>query len=423
MNGPLTPGAIDTAVVVCPRPELSDADLLGVRVAGIPLLTRTLLTAQRAGIERFAIVATGAQQAALRAQLDHEPRLRGRFGWFEPPEDPRPQSPYCLVLPSSIILDAGALRAWLLRVTDNGGVAVPDGGWVGPLVVPSSLLPACIEAALRGPNGVIRFLEALHEEHRLARVPWDGKGHQTARSLGEVARIEQAMFASLRSAEDGPVVDRFVNRAVSVRLTRWLVASRVTPNQITCASLITGLAGAWFLGSEGVLRSLWGLVLFQFSVILDHVDGEVARLKFLSSRLGKWLDNVSDHAVDLAVIGLLTRRAAGNGPTSQLIGLGVAAALGVTLAFLVVFWWSVSGRPLEVRTTAPAQALARALAVLANRDCFCLALWITILLGHPTWFLWALALGANAYWVAWLFIYGLPPRPLEAVNDAVSGSQ
>jgi phosphatidylglycerophosphate synthase len=228
------------------------------------------------------------------------------------------------------------------------------------------------------------------------------------------------MLAALRSSEDGPIVDRFVNRTVSARLTRRLITSRVTPNQITCASLVIGLAGAWLLGSEGMLKSLWGLVLFQLSVILDHVDGEVARLKLLSSRLGKWLDNVSDHVVDLAVIGLLTWRVAGNGPAAHFVALGVVAAFGITLAFLVVFRWSVSGQRLEVRTTTPAHLLARALTVLANRDGFCLPLWVAILLGRPTWFLWALALGANAYWVAWLFIYGLPSRSMEAVGGSAS---
>jgi phosphatidylglycerophosphate synthase len=415
-GAPPTSGAIETAVVVCPRPELQEAGLLGVRVGGIPLLTRTLLTAQRAGIEKFAIVATGAQQAALRIQLGREPRLRGRIRWFEPTRDPAPQLSYSLVLPPSVIVDAGALRAWLVRVANGGGVTVPDGGWVGPLAVPSALLSPCIEAALDGQKGLMGFLEVLRRQHRLERVPWEGAWHEPVRSLGEVAAIEQAMLTALRSPEDGPIVDRFVNRTVSARLTRWLIRSHVIPNQITCASLITGLGGAWLLGGGGMLKSLWGLVLFQLSVILDHVDGEVARLKFLSSPLGKWLDNVSDHAVDLAVIGFLTWRVAGNG--AHFLAIGGAAALGITIAFVVVFRWSVSGQHLVVRTTLQAQLVARALAVLANRDGFCLALWFAIVLDRPTWFLWALALGANAYWAAWLCIYGLPPRPMKAVGGA-----
>jgi phosphatidylglycerophosphate synthase len=421
MGVPPTSGAVETAVIVCPRPELPEAGLLGVRVGGIPLLTRTLLTAQRAGIENLAIVATGAQQAALRIQLEREPRLRGRIRWLEPAEDPAPQLSYSLVLPPSVIVDAGALRAWLVRVANGGGATIPDGGWIGLLAVPSTLLSPCIEAALDGQKGLMGFLEELRREDRLERIPWEGARHEPVRSLGEVAAIEQTMLAALRSPEDGPIVDRFVNRTLSACLTGRLINSHVTPNQVTCASLISGLGGAWLLGEQGMLRSLWGLVLFQLSVILDHVDGEVARLKFLASPLGKWLDNVSDHAVGLAVIGFLTWRVAGNGPGAHFLALGLAAALGITVAFLVVFRWSVSGQHLVVRTTVPARLLARALAALANRDGFCLALWFAILLDRPTWFLWALALGANAYWLAWLYIYGLPPRAMKAVGGSASG--
>jgi phosphatidylglycerophosphate synthase len=227
------------------------------------------------------------------------------------------------------------------------------------------------------------------------------------------------MLAALRSPDDGPLVDRYVNRTLSALLTRGLLGCRVTPNQITVASLLTGLSGAWLLGGDGVPRTILGLALFQLSVILDHVDGEVARLKYLYSRLGKWLDNFSDHLVDLAVIAFLTWRVAAREPAGHFVVLGLAAALGVTGAFLVVFGWSVSERPRKVRMTAMARLLERILATLANRDGFCLALWVFVSSGRPSWFLWALALGANAYWFAWLFMYGVPGRSRAAEERSV----
>jgi len=408
---------IDTAVVVCPRADSPEAGVLAIPVAGLPLLTRTLLTAQRAGVQRFALVASGPQRAALRPVLDGEARLRGRVRWLEPAEDPRIEAAYSLVLPPSLVLDAGALRGWLGRLVDGGRVMATDGADVAPLVVPAALLPSCIQAALQGQPDLRKFLEKLDEERRLIRLPWEGGARQPVRSAGVVPAVERAMLAALRSPDDGPIVDRYVNRILSAILTRGLLNSRVTPNQVTGASLLTGLLGAWLLGGEGGARSLLGLILFQLSVILDHVDGEVARLKYLYSRLGKWLDNFSDHAVGLAVIAFLTWRVSAGHPAGYFIVLGLAAALGVTGAFLVVFGWSISGRQREVRTTATARLLARVLSALANRDGFCLALWLAVLLGRAEWFLWALALGANAYWAAWLLIYGLPARS-HAVADA-----
>lgn len=401
---------IDTAVVVCPRADSPEAGLLTIRVAGLPLLTRTLLTAQRAGIQRLAVVAEGSQQPALRAELDGEAQLRGRVRWFEPTGEHRMEAAYSLILPPSVVLDAGALRGWLGRVADGGWVTATDDATVGPLAVPGALLPACIEAAHQGQPALRKFLERLDGERRLIRLPWEGGPQHPVRSAAEVPAVERAMLAAMRSPDDGPVLDRYVNRTLSAILTRGLLNSRVTPNQVTGMSLLTGLIGAWLLGDEGGARSLLGLILFQLSVIFDHVDGEVARLKFLFSRLGKWLDNFSDHAVDLAVIAFLTWRVAEGHPAGYFIVLSLAAALGVTGAFLVVFGWSVSGGRREVRTTATARLLARVLATLANRDGFCLPLWLAVLLGRPEWFLWALAIGANTYWIAWLFIYGVSAR-------------
>jgi len=412
------PGIIDKAVVVCPGPDVPEAGVLGVRVAGVPLLLRVLLTAERAGIQRFTVVASGPQQGALRGQLDGVPRLRGRVQWLEPKAVAGSHLARSLVLTPWAVLDPGALRRWLLRVADVGSVATAADAGHGPLAVPAPFLSACIEAALHGQSGLKAFLEMLEGDRRLARVPWEGMRPWPVRSPHELPAIERAMLAGLRSPEDGPLVDRYVNRAASGRLTRAIVASSVTPNQVTLASLLTGLLGAWLLGSEGVVSTLGGLVLFQLSVILDHVDGEVARLKLLFSPLGRWLDNVSDHLVDLSVIAMLAWRAAEERTAGHFAVLGLAAAVGVTGAFLVVFWWSVAGTPRTVRTTTLARILARVLAALANRDGFCLALWVTLLMDRATWFLWALALGANAYWAVWLLIYGVPRRAPAVVERA-----
>jgi len=415
----MAPFAIDTAVVACPRADTPEAGLLARRVAGLPLLTRSLLTAQQAGIQCFAVVASGPQQPALQAGLEGEARLRGRVRWVEPMEDPRIEAGTILVLPPSVVLEAGALREWLGRVVDGKRVTATDDGDVGPLAVPAALLTSCIRAALQGQPDLKKFLAKLDEDGRLVRLPWKGSAQQPVRLPGEIPAVERALLEALRSPDDGPVVDRYLNRTVSAILTRGLLNSRVTPNQVTGMSLLAGLVGAWLLGGEGGIRSLLGLILFQLSIILDHVDGEIARLKYRFSRLGKWLDNFSDHAVDLAVIAYLTWRVAKGHPPMYFIVLGLAAGLGVTGAFLVVFGWTMSGRQRLVRTTATARLLARLLATLANRDGFCLALWLTLLLGNPEWFLWALALGANAYWVAWLIVYGIPSRSREATVGSV----
>jgi len=399
---------IETAIVVCPRGELPEAAMLGRRVAGLGLLTRALLTARHAGIERLLVVASPAQQCELRRQVAIDRCLDGHVQWVDGVSEIVPPAGCSTVMVPSVILQADALRAWRVRADTADGVAIPAGVEVGPWAVPSALVGACVAAAREGLAGLERFHQMLRSQARARAVPWEGAAPQVVRSARDVPGVVQRMLRTQRSAEDGPIVDRFVNRTISERITRVAVRGPVTPNQVTVASLLTGLLGAWLLAHASFAASVSGLVLFQFSVVLDHVDGEIARLKFQFSRLGKWLDNVSDHVVDLAVIACVAWRVAVAEEAWSVLPLGIAAAAGVTGSFAVVFWWSLAER--HTSGNEKARRGAETLGSMANRDGFCLALWATLLVGRPAWFLWTLAIGSNVYWVVWLAVCSLPAR-------------
>ncbi|MCH7487940.1 MAG: CDP-alcohol phosphatidyltransferase family protein, partial [Proteobacteria bacterium] len=88
---------------------------------------------------------------------------------------------------------------------------------------------------------------------------------------------------------DGPPWDQRIARV----LVKPLVRSPVTPNQVTAATLLIALAGAGlFIPGEADLAD-WGAGLFVLSRFLDHFDGELARQKAMTSRLGYYLDYIS----------------------------------------------------------------------------------------------------------------------------------
>jgi hypothetical protein len=89
-------------------------------------------------------------------------------------------------------------------------------------------------------------------------------------------------------------IDLHFFRPIGIRLARRLLPTRVTADQVTLAALVVGvLAGHLFLYDDWRLGAL-GFVLFVGSDVLDSADGQLARLRGTSTRLGRLLDGVSD---------------------------------------------------------------------------------------------------------------------------------
>jgi len=119
-------------------------------------------------------------------------------------------------------------------------------------------------------------------------------------------KAEKTLLDSLRGkSNDGPVA-RWLNRPISTRLSKILVNFNITPNQISCFSFVLSMiaAGLFALGSYWFLAL--GGVIAQFASIIDGSDGEVARLKYLSSDYGGWFDAVLDRYADAFLLFGLT---------------------------------------------------------------------------------------------------------------------
>ena len=130
---------------------------------------------------------------------------------------------------------------------------------------------------------------------------------------------------------------RLYMREISLRWTRHLVGARVTPNQLTYLMVLAGLAAGASLLIPGLAGAVLAAVLIQVYLLLDCVDGEVARWRKQTSITGVYLDRVGHY---LAEAGLLTGfglRAAdlftrqGDSPNWLWAFLGTVAALGAIL--------------------------------------------------------------------------------------------
>lgn len=132
---------------------------------------------------------------------------------------------------------------------------------------------------------------------------------------------EWALLQTCRRPYDGPG-DRFFIRTFSLRITRLLARTPVSPTQVTYLNALVGLVGCGFVAAGGRLGLAGGGLAFIASVVLDSVDGELARVRHTTSRHGMIVDNVSDDVVDNGfVLGL------GFGLGGAWLWVGLAAAV------------------------------------------------------------------------------------------------
>ena len=93
----------------------------------------------------------------------------------------------------------------------------------------------------------------------------------------------------------------FFLRKFSKLLTWLAVRVNATPNQVTLISFAIGLYSAFCFTKGTFSQTLLGAFLLQLSIIVDCVDGELARYTRKFSKLGAWLDAVTDRVKEYMV--------------------------------------------------------------------------------------------------------------------------
>ncbi|MER7347207.1 CDP-alcohol phosphatidyltransferase family protein [Streptomyces aurantiacus] len=128
---------------------------------------------------------------------------------------------------------------------------------------------------------------------------------------------------------------RLYMREISLRCDRYLVNTRITPNQLTYLMTVAGVLAAPALLVPGIWGAVLGVVAVQLYLLLDCVDGEIARWRKQYSMSGVYLDRVGAYLCDAAVLVGFGLRAAdlwGSGRIDWLWAfLGTLAALGAIL--------------------------------------------------------------------------------------------
>ena len=359
----------------------------GTPVAGLPLLRRIVLAAERAGWKPLvAGFAPSVVESWLAGTAAEVLALGG---------DPPPLSACrVLFLPMTVIPQL----EWLRRL--RGMPVEPERLYAygaSALVVETAEPGAILAAAARcgGMGETAAALRALFNTADRSAEPGDRFVLASARDL---PAAETWLLRSLIKPTEG-FMSRHFERRISLALTRRLCATAVTPNAMTLVSLAVGLAGAPFFLSSAPGDQLAGALLFLTHSILDGCDGELARLKFLESRWGAVLDVAGDNLVHSAVFACMAVGWSLHLHSGWPLVLG-AVAVASTLSTAAV----VYRRGMRASTAdGPSSAVSRVADVVVYRD-FIYLIVLLAAFGKAHWFVALTAVGAPAFLflLAWL---------------------
>jgi Family of unknown function (DUF5941)/CDP-alcohol phosphatidyltransferase len=193
-------------------------------------------------------------------------------------------------------------------------------------------------AAARAPVRVASLAEQLMtsgvELHRVDPGPYvagfAGGTADARRLLQQVNDIDEHRLRLAASARprDG-FYSTFVVRKVSRQVTALALRLHLRPNAITASSLVVGLTAAILFAAGEQWALVAGAILLQVSLVLDCVDGEVARYTRQFTPFGAWLDAVGDRVKEFAAYAGLAVGAARSGETVWLLACSALALLVV----------------------------------------------------------------------------------------------
>jgi phosphatidylglycerophosphate synthase len=154
------------------------------------------------------------------------------------------------------------------------------------------LLVALVRATIR--VDAVELVEAPFARSEEATVR-----AETTKALSKI-KIPMLRLKLANRANDG-FFSVFFLRRVSKLLTWAAVKIGATPNQVTIASFAIGLYAAFLFAQGDTWSLIGGAILLQVSIIVDCVDGEIARYTRKFSELGAWLDAITDRVKEYAV--------------------------------------------------------------------------------------------------------------------------
>ncbi|MGE0402330.1 MAG: CDP-alcohol phosphatidyltransferase family protein [Kofleriaceae bacterium] len=250
---------------------LADDPLARVKIAGLEAHERARRVARKVGAQRVLVVENADDRARVVSwrRADHA----------------------LLVIRANQLVHTPLVEPLIDHVGDalvrGAAIAVgPDDDFAGAYLVVSDHARAAAAAIARGDDTASFVANPARIAHgEIAR-------HSIA-TPAERAAAHKLLYRILIKPQDNAIT-RYLYRPVSFPLTRLLVWTPITPNQVSGIVALMVAIGCYLTFSASFTRVIAGTVLILAASYVDCCDGEIARVKLMSSRFGAWMDTVVD---------------------------------------------------------------------------------------------------------------------------------
>jgi len=105
--------------------------------------------------------------------------------------------------------------------------------------------------------------------------------------------MDKEFTSSLKSVETENALDLYFYRPIAFKIARRLKDTSVTPNMVTVLSIFVGAGTGFMFYFDNLILNLIGITLLIVANILDCVDGQLARLTGIKSKIGRILDGLA----------------------------------------------------------------------------------------------------------------------------------
>ena len=381
------------------------------KIGGLTLLQRALLTAQRAGVQKCYLFA-GEKNEQLAISVKENKGLTCEIVWLNEDHQEQVLSPeddpdHFVFFTTDTLLQPALITEMAQRArAEEVWTVTEDKEKYTLALFPLSLLPQVFSCLKQGNNPldlrgggtlwgyiVKTFVLLGHFLHHLS-------------SSYSPSQAEKDLLISLEHSRDG-FTDTFFYRRLSRPLSHLVVQTSLRPNHITLLFFGIGLIGAACFLFSGYWGPVVGAILLMLAVTVDNVDGEVARIKFLESDFGEWLDNTCGTIMYIAAFLGLGVGVWERGELNKVSFLAISLLAGAIFSFPLVTW----AERTKGRGGWEDKVIRAMVKSLTSHD-FVVLFLLSALVGKLHWFFWGAAIGANLFWLilAWLlFRSGRPP--------------